>query len=398
MRLTVAANYDRQLVPRLAEWPVAEVYGKRPADGLAGGRPSYMGTPLSWRRLGAYVAELNRYGIAFNYLLNGACLGGREWGRPWQRRLGRLMDRLTAIGVSAVTVSTPMLLERIRTRWPALRVKVGIYAQVDTPGRARFWEDLGADAITLESFSINRDFERLAAIRSAVRCELQLIANHPCLPNCALQPYHQVGMAHASDGSGGLFIDWCFLRCTRLRLADPAQLIRAAWIRPEDLGAYEALGYTTFKLTERNMPSEELLARVRAYAERTSPANLAELMLPYGFRQGVRRGRLWWARHFLRPRQLDPRRTEPFLELLRRQGMLFAVDRLGVTIDSAQLGTDFLAGFRHRPCASGDCAGCDYCPTVARRAVRVDEAWRADALERLGGLERAMASGGLWRV
>jgi collagenase-like PrtC family protease len=64
------------------------------------------------------------------------------------------------LGVRRVTVSTPFLLELVKRRFPEFKVRVGIYAQVDTPRRARFWEDLGADAIVLESFSINRNFSR----------------------------------------------------------------------------------------------------------------------------------------------------------------------------------------------------------------------------------------------
>jgi len=63
------------------------------------------------------------------------------------------------------------------------------------PGAPASWEELGADAITLESFSINRNFRRLAAIRQAVRCDLQLIANHVCLLNCPLQTYHLLDLA-----------------------------------------------------------------------------------------------------------------------------------------------------------------------------------------------------------
>ena len=163
MKLSVAANYDGELAAELAGFPVAEVYGKFPADLVGGGRPSYMGTPLTKRDLAAYVAELERHDISFNYLLNSSCLGNREWSRAWQKKLMRLLDRLgTAWAIRRLTVSTPYLLERIKAAFPEFYVKVGIYAQIDTPRRARFWRDLGADALTLESFSINRDFDHAA--------------------------------------------------------------------------------------------------------------------------------------------------------------------------------------------------------------------------------------------
>ena len=68
-----------------------------------------------------------------------------------------------------------------------------------------------------------------------------------------------------------------------MRLEDPSLFIKSAWIRPEDLSRYEALGYTTFKLIERGMPSAELLKRVAAYSARRFDGNLAELLLPYCF-------------------------------------------------------------------------------------------------------------------
>ena len=38
-----------------------------------------------------------------------------------------------------------------------------------------------------------------------------------------MQPYHQNGFAHSSDGSRELFIDYCFLHCTMERLDQGGQ-------------------------------------------------------------------------------------------------------------------------------------------------------------------------------
>ena len=46
-RFSLAANYDPELVPALAAYPVDEVYGKFPTDGVSSGRPRYLATPLS---------------------------------------------------------------------------------------------------------------------------------------------------------------------------------------------------------------------------------------------------------------------------------------------------------------------------------------------------------------
>ena len=75
MKLSIPANYDPDLIPELAELPVTEIYGKFPSDLVGGGRPFYMGTPLSKRDLTDYVARIERHGMVFNYLLNSSCQG-----------------------------------------------------------------------------------------------------------------------------------------------------------------------------------------------------------------------------------------------------------------------------------------------------------------------------------
>jgi len=398
MKLSVAANHEFDLVSQLAEFPVAEVYGKFPVDAVGGGRPSYMGTPLTKNDLAVYVSLLGKHDIAFNYLLNSSCLGNREWGRRWQKKLLRLLESLGLMGVRRLTVSTPYLLERIKATFPGFYVKVGIYAQIDTPRRARFWKDLGADALTLESFSINRDFEALRAIRDAVEGELQLIANHPCLPNCPMQPYHQNGFAHSSDGSHRLFLDYCFLSCTLKRLEEPSTLIKAGWIRPEDVGFYEAMGFEHFKLLERGIPSAELLKRVKAYSGRRFAGNLAEIILPYGFPHPPQKQGLWLLRHFFRPGQVNPLKLKPLYALMKSQGMLFALDRNPFHIDASKIPADFLQGFEQRCCSRLSCEDCGYCEDIAKDAVTVDTAFQGEQSARLRDAREQLINGRLWGV
>ena len=398
MRFSLAANYDPALIPEISRYPVSEIYGKFPADGINSGRPRYMATPLSRKQLRHYIQVLDSHGIAFNYLLNGSCMGNREWTKAWQKKIMKLLDTLGEMGVKRLTISTPFLLELVKKRFPEFKVRVGIYAQVDTPRRALYWEDLGADCITLESFSINRNFKRLSDIRAAVDCELQLIANHVCLPNCPMQVYHQNGFAHASDKLDVLYIDYCILRCSRTRLADPSLFIKSCWIRPEDLHVYEEMGYTNFKLLERGIPSSNLLKRVVQYSTRSSGDNLAELLLSYGFKKAHKKERFWALRHFFKPWQINPRKLMPLYELARLQGMLLPKQENPVTIDSRKIPVDFIEGFRDKDCASLDCSECGYCEDIAKAAVSVSPEFREQSLKRFAEIEETMASGDLWSV
>ena len=398
MQLTVPANYDPELIPELESYPVAEIYGKFPGDLVGGGRPSYMGTPLSRRELRDYVERMQDRGIAFNYLLNSSCLGNREWTRGWQKKLMKLLDRLGDMGIRNLTASTPYLLELIKERRPAFNVKVGIFAEIDTPSRARFWQELGADALTLESLTINRDFDRLRAIREAVSIPLQLIANHICMPDCPQQSYHQNGFAHASDGSGSLFIDYCLFTCSRRRMEDPSLFIRSPWIRPEDLEAYKDIGYTRFKLTERGIPSEELLKRVRAYTEREFNGNLAELLLPYAFPEPVEKSSLWFLKHFFHPGKMWPWKMKPILELARQQGMMFPAEERPVRIRSDRIPDDFLRQIAGRDCVSRLCRDCGYCAGIAEDAVEIDPEFRRESLEKFRSVQDKLRGGELWNV
>jgi hypothetical protein len=213
-----------------------------------------------------------------------------------------------------------------------------------------------------------------------------------------MQPYHQNGFAHASNGSHGLFIDYCFLHCTMKRLEDPSMLIKAGWIRPEDIGFYEQLGYEHFKLLERGIPLAELLKRVKAYSSRSSGENLAELILPYGFTEAPEKQPFWLLRHFLRPTQVRPWKLRPFYAMLKEQGMLFALERNPFRINPAKIPSDFIHGFEQRRCSHLACEDCRYCDDIAAKAVTIDSAFRQQQLARIRQACRSLADGGLWNA
>ncbi|MCP4542913.1 MAG: peptidase U32 [Chloroflexi bacterium] len=398
MKIMLPANYDVNLLPHLKEHHVHEVYGKLPYDVVGGGRPTYMSTPLSQRALGEYVAAVHHQGIEFNYLLNAACLGNQEWTGAFQKRLNRLLDWLTEIEVDTITIVLPYLLQIIKKRYPHFKVKVGIYAQVDTVKRAQYWEDLGVDGINLESFSINRDFEKLARIRETVGCELILIANHFCQPNCPFQIQHQNGFAHASGTNRRFLIDYPLLQCNFRRLSDPTRLISSGWIRPQDLHHYEAIGYHTFKLIERNIPSKALLKRTQAYAQRQFDGNLAELLFSWGFKSHP--PRFSWF-HLLRtfgPRHIRPTQYGLVKKFLQLQGIFFThtQEQLPVVIDSSAIPDDFIEHFQSDDCCDRDCAQCGYCTRVAEKAIHIDPNFLDTVLPLYAEIESILVSGAFW--
>jgi len=231
---SLAANYDLELVPALAAYPwMKSMAGSRPTvSAVASPLP---GDATLGNHLRNYIRVLDRHGIAFNYLLNGACFGNREWTRPWQKQVTALLARLGEMGVRRVTVST-----RFFWNWSSAVSQVQSESGDLCPGghtrRAIFWRISGGCHRSGELLD-QPELRRLSDIRQAVRCDLELIANHVCLMNCPMQTYHQNGFAHASDDTGTLFIDYCFMRCSRVRMT----IRRSSSSRPDPSGGSRRL-------------------------------------------------------------------------------------------------------------------------------------------------------------
>lgn len=394
MRLSVATNFDDELLRKVEGYPVVEVFGKLPRDFVGGGRASYMLAPLSRRRLAHHVADARKRGIRFNYLLNAACLGNQEFQRKGQRRIERLLGWLGEIGVEAVTVSIPLLLEWIKRRYPHFFVRIGVFARVATPQQARFWEEMGADGITLDPLLVNRDFELLHKIREVVRCDLQLIPNSDCLLYCPLAPYHMVCLSHASQGGYSPFmVDYCFLKCTATRLQEPVNYVRAVWIRPEDIHRYDSVGYHDFKILERNAPTEVMVERVRAYATGQFQGNLLDLIQPYAYRSPggthLHRGLFWSLCYGFNPIRVSLKQAMRIRRLAATMGVLRPrKGPAGVVLDNQRLD-----GFLDRllsDCTRRDCAECRYCHRWAEQAVTIDPAYRRDCLALLNTVREVL--------
>ncbi|MBU5637850.1 U32 family peptidase [Geomonas sp. Red69] len=405
MKFSVATNFEPDLLPALEGYPVVELFGKLPCDSVGGGRASFMLAPLGKTQFRAHVQDAARRGIGFNYLVNPACMDNREFIRKGQAELERLLEFVEECGVTSVTVSLPFLLPIIKKRHPRLKVRVGVYARVDCVAKARFWEDLGADCITLESIAVNRDFAMLRSIRQAVGLELQLIANSNCLIFCPISGQHMVNLSHASQkghASRGFMIDYCALKCSALKLADPSHYLRSEFIRPEDIKAYTDLGFHSFKILERGAPTEVLARRVRAYAEGRFDGNLLDLIQPYGYKTGSAKGGSLldlrrFARFFFRPLAVRQSGLLRLKRLAEKRGLVAGLDWDPVHIDNRLL-DGFLEGMRGIDCRSSDCSRCGYCERWTREAVRVDERYRQELLQLYHEAFHDMYSGSLWGI
>jgi len=404
MPFSVPYSFQPGLIPKLAAFPqVKDVYAKLTKDPVGGGRSSFTVRHAGPDMLKRAVAEAHACGIGFNYLLNAAGLYGLEQTRKGQKKIRRLLDAVAGAGVDSVTVSLPFLLSVVKKEHPRLKVKIGVFATIDSPAKARQWEQMGADELCVSAIACNRNFALLQKIRSSVRCGLQLIANASCLPNCAWEPTHMHLLTQSSrsdDGLDGFCFDYCFLHCSQTRLSDPVHYIRSVWIRPDDLGRYRTLGYENFKLVERSCPSDLLLRRVEAYARGSFDGNLWELVAPIAAITGKQAAplsqRLRMVKTFMRP---DFMRISSVLRYKKYAETVLPVqfDRASapVYIDNRAL-DGFIDDCENHHCRNGACNSCAVCRQWAQRAVTVNEEHRTAACAMAAGLERDLVNGTLW--
>jgi collagenase-like PrtC family protease len=363
MKFEMACNWDPALLDGLAGSPADELFGGMPNSPIAGGRASFVAAEATPEFVQQYVAEARRRGLRFNFLLNATCLDNLEYQREGNRRIVEHIAWVESIGVDAVTVSIPFLLRIIKKQFPRLEVKISSHARVNNPRTAQFWGEWGADSIILKEDTA-RDFRTLEAIRKAFQGELILIANPGCLFECHQALNHTNTMSHGSQSghvSEGFMIDSCYFSCTRKKMADPRELIKIRWIRPEDVGYYEDVGIDRLKIIDRYKTTEMLLSYLKAYSERRYEGNLIDLLnLP-------RRGA------FL-PVNLKYLMREEFVNTDKLMDFADCCDMTVselIQIDSRKIPADFLDFFKEMDCVRTSCDECGYCDRIAEKAVRV---------------------------
>lgn len=405
VRFSVACNFDPELFDALDGQPVYEVYGKLTRDFFGGGRPSFYLPQVDRAGLEKTVRDAHARGLEFNYLLNSSSMNNVEFTTKGQRELRALLDWVSEAGVDSVTVSNLFFLRLIKKRYPELKVRVSAHRETDNARKARFWEDNGADCIVISETTIHRELAVLQAMREAVKVDLSLIVNNWCRQDCAIASNHAVLLSNASrEGAQNFPLDYCSVYCNAWRLEEPVNYVRANWIRPEDLEHYVALGYTNFKIVERNTPTALLALRVRAYAQRRYDGNLLDLVQNYAYPRSVMKKRdeaafslKRMAKYFLKPSEVNLLR---FTDIVRwGQSLSMLYPREGdnpVYVDNRAL-DGFMDRFREGfSCEDKDCEACRYCHRVAEKAVSFDPAWRREMTAEFDHLLDTLHDGSLW--
>ncbi|WP_305065501.1 peptidase U32 family protein [Methanococcoides sp.] len=210
-------------------------------------------------------------------VLNSSCMGGQQLTPEGYRTIDWYFDKLNGIGIDSITVADPLFVEMLAKDYD-MDVVVSVLSFVDSPQKAEFYEQLGATTIVIDP-AVNRQFDKLEAIRDAVSCDLKLLVNEACLYQCPFRYAHFNFFSHA-NGPGpkpNVLDDYYYFKCLSLRINDPQQLLKSPWIRPEDLREYRHIT-DTFKIGGRTQFVNWILNAVDAYANESYEGNLMDLL------------------------------------------------------------------------------------------------------------------------
>lgn len=284
----VATNFDQQQLEGIVALnqacltaPVASVYGSFPFSSTGSGR-SPIGLPfLTPDYLAGYIAKLHQHGIEYIHLMNAPHphLDRRDLKAQFYREVSDLV----AMGIDAVTLANADLIRDVHNTFPDISIRASVILAVDTPGKAVALAQSGVRVIALNQFTSNRDLERITTIADSVKpygTEIELYANISCLAGCvrAQDHYAYLGRMSQKGVPNKPRIDPYKLWCMNEFLADPIQLLKAPFVRPEAIPLYAAQGITHFKLSDRLERTDPLLQRTEAYQRGEFHGNLFPLL------------------------------------------------------------------------------------------------------------------------
>jgi collagenase-like PrtC family protease len=249
------------------------------------GSPDYSGTVRRFLESSPSIQDIadqteyvHDHGLRMNVLFNNSCSGGQHLTREGSSIYHWYLDKLNDMGIDAVTVADPYLVETISREFD-MEVIVSCIAFIDSPEKAGFYEALGADTLTLDT-NINRHFDIIESIRDATSIKLKIMVNEGCLYRCPFRYAHFNLASHrfSPGAKPNILGDYYHDRCISMRIRDPDLIIKSGWIRPEDMSEYEKIGIDLFKIAGRLRSVNWIINCMEAYSRRSYDGNLMDIL------------------------------------------------------------------------------------------------------------------------
>jgi Collagenase and related proteases len=283
---TIPTDFKTSTVEQIAEknkqWtmPIKEVYGSMNLSLFGSGRISSVLHEVDLNTVQKYVEVLDENDILFNYTLNFICASNLEFTDKGKKETAKLLRKLHSIGIRRFTVASPSMLQLLKEVLPDAKASVSVLSNVDSYARLAAFVSYGnVDRIILPEY-MNRKIaqtEKLVKQGRMLGYEFGTIVNSACAIDCPYREFHHTFISHAVKGKNFKPRDYYGSKCALDRIEHPAEVLKSAWIRPEDLKHYADLGISVFKIAGREMRNADFLRVVDIYNQGSFDGNFWEL-------------------------------------------------------------------------------------------------------------------------
>ncbi|MGQ4872937.1 MAG: U32 family peptidase [Promethearchaeia archaeon] len=279
MKLSVPTNFDPKFLNKIKKYPVYEIYGSLSSSVLGGVLPAPFLPEVNKKILERTVEKAHKLNFKFNYILNSSCSGNIENTKKGMKKIKTLLKWLSDIGVDTITVGLPYLIDYIKNNFPNLKIKASLICYINTLQKARFFKRMGVNEITVD-INQNRNFKLLTLLKKELNIKISLLVNNLCLWECPYAFYHSTSSSHSFTNKG-YYNNYCEYNCRLIKTEDPVEMIKARWIRPEDIEIYEKIGIKYFKIGGRTQSTDFLIRTIDAYSNRKYDGNLLDILNTY---------------------------------------------------------------------------------------------------------------------
>ena len=230
--------------------------------------------------------DLTRFreaGVRLDLLLNANCYGAEAMSKNLEGRVIDIITKLLSWGVKpeVVTTASPFIARTLKNAFPEIEVRASVNMRLTTLQAFKYLAPL------FDSYYLGRDVQRNIGTvkRFSDWChvngkKLCILANSGCLRNCPWQTYHDNLIAHSDDAMKVENVKgWSPHLCWTLYKDSKnfAEILKATWIRPEDLHHFEGL-VDVVKLATRQHANPDMV--IGAYERGSFEGNLLDLFEP----------------------------------------------------------------------------------------------------------------------
>ena len=390
MKYTVGFNWDEELLSKINYPEVASIYAGEGNAPIGSGRAPLVIKSVNENQIRKCIKKAHEQGMEFDFTLNSGCLSNKEYTKEGHKEIVEYLERIDELGVDSITVTLPSIINIARKYVPRIKIKVSTFQKIASVEMAKRFEDMGVDAIMLAE-NCNRDFRLIETIRKAVDCKLVLIANVGCIYNCPNSHSHITSTSHSCeyDKKQSIFtIIPHSAECMLRKLNNPIEIVKAPYIRPEDVHYYEDLGVDMLKICDRHTRTEIMEHRVKAYIKRNYNGNLLDLIGQKSERKSDEINQEEFQKLLMQSEDCAKKTIEYF------EYFNFSISEL-IQIDNKKYPEDFLEWFKKNDCIRSNCDNCCYCKKLAEKVMNVDKKKTIEIINGLNKLKNKIYDGSI---